>query len=356
MAARGDSDSLFDDLEDDLLGELTAPTRSGPSTEPADFDESLTRLGRLLPRSVHLGTSSWFFPGWRDLVWRGDTDYTESQLARHGLSAYARHPLFRCVGIDRTFYQPLTVAEYARYADQVPNDFRFVVKAPAMVADAAMRGKRGDPIEPNPLFLDPSAAIDHFVRPAIEGLSNRAGPLLFQLSPLPGEMKSAAGGIGTIERIGALLNALPVSIGGITLVYAVELRDNELLTPRFVRTLRECGARLCIALHPRMPVAARQSAALRAMDALDEEGDDWRLKGPLVVRWNLAGGLRYEEARTRYAPFDRLVDPDIPTRGTLAHLIHVAIKSNQPSFIVANNKAEGSAPLTLLELARAVVR
>ena len=356
MAARGDSDSLFDDLEDDLLGELTAPTRSGASIEPADFDESLTRLGRLLPRSVHLGTSSWYFPGWRDLVWRGDTDYTESQLARHGLSAYARHPLFRCVGIDRTFYQPLTVAEYARYADQVPNDFRFVVKAPAMVADAAMRGKRGDPIEPNPLFLEPSAAIDHFVRPAIEGLSNRAGPLLFQLSPLPSEMKSADGGIATIERIGALLNALPVSIGGITPVYAVELRDNELLTPRFVRTLRECGARLCIALHPRMPVAARQSAALRAMDALDEEGDDWRLKGPLVVRWNLAGGLRYEEARTRYAPFDRLVDPDIPTRGTLAHLIHVAIKSNQPSFIVANNKAEGSAPLTLLELARAVVR
>jgi len=356
MAARDESDSLFDDLEDDLLGELIAPTRSGASIEPADFDESLTRLGRLLPRNVHLGTSSWYFPGWRDLVWRGDTDYTESQLARHGLSAYARHPLFRCVGIDRTFYQPLTVAEYARYADQVPNDFRFVVKAPAMVADAAMRGKRGDPIEPNPLFLDPSAAIDHFVRPAIEGLSHRAGPLLFQLSPLPGEMKSADGGIGTIERIGALLNALPVSIGGITPVYAVELRDNELLTPRFVRTLRECGARLCIALHPRMPVAARQSAALRAMDALDEEGDDWRLKGPLVVRWNLAGGLRYEEARTRYAPFDRLVDPDIPTRGTLAHLIHVAIKSHQPSFIVANNKAEGSAPLTLIELARAVVR
>jgi uncharacterized protein YecE (DUF72 family) len=356
MAARDESDSLFDDLEDDLLGELTAPTRSGASIEPADFDEPLTRLGRLLPRNVHLGTSSWYFPGWRDLVWRGDTDYTESQLARHGLSAYARHPLFRCVGIDRTFYQPLTVAEYARYADQVPNDFRFVVKAPAMVADAAMRGKRGDPIEPNPLFLDPSAAIDHFVRPAIEGLSNRAGPLLFQLSPLPGEMKSADGGIGTIERIGALLNALPVSIGGIAPVYAVELRDTELLTPRFVRTLRECGARLCIALHPRMPVAARQSAALRAMDALDEEGDDWRLKGPLVVRWNLAAGLRYEEARTRYAPFDRLVDPDIPTRGTLAHLIHVAIKSKQPSFIVANNKAEGSAPLTLIELAKAVVR
>ena len=356
MAPRAESDSLFDDLEDDLLDSLAPPTRSGGSIEPAEFDESLTRLGRLLPRGVRLGTSSWFFPGWRNLVWRGDSNYSESQLARHGLSAYAQHPLLRCVGIDRTFYQPLRVAEYARYAEQVPDDFRFVVKAPVMIADAAMRGKRGDPIEANPLFLDPSAAIDHFVQPAIEGLGAHAGPLLFQLSPLPGDMKSADGSISTIEQIGALLNALPTSVGGIAPLYAVELRDAEMLTPRLVRTLRECGARLCIALHPRMPVAARQSAALRAMDAIDAEGDDWRLKGPLVVRWNLAAGLRYEEARTRYAPFDRLVDPDIPTRGTLAHLIHVAIKSDQPSYIIANNKAEGSAPLTLTELAKAVVR
>ena len=355
MAPSPEIDSLFDDSEDDLL-ELAAPTRSGVVVEGADVDESLTRLGRLLPRTVHLGTSSWYFPGWRNLVWRSDSDYTESQLARHGLSAYARHPLLRCVGIDRTFYQPLTVAEYARYAEQVPDDFRFVVKAPAMIADAAMRGKRGEPIESNPLFLDASAAIDHFVEPAIEGLGKHIGPLVFQLSPLPSELKGGSGGIAVIERIAALLRALPARAGSVAPIYAVELRDAELLTPRFVRMLRECGGRMCLALHPRMPVAARQSAALRAMDALDDEGDDWRLKGPLVVRWTLAPGLRYEEARTRYAPFDRLVDPDIPTRGTLAHLIHVAIKSEQPSFIIANNKAEGSAPLTLIELARAVVR
>lgn len=356
MARTAESESLFDDLEDDAFGEPTGNTRSGASIEAADFDESLTRLGRLLPRSVHLGTSSWYFPGWRNLIWRGDSDYSESQLARHGLSAYAQHPLLRCAGIDRTFYQPLTVAEYERYAQQVPSDFRFVVKAPAMITDAAMRGKRGDPIELNPLFLDASAAIDHFVQPVIEGLRQRAGPLVFQLSPLPGAMKEADGGVAIIERIGALLDALPTSINGIAPLYAVELRDAELLTPRFVRMLRARSARLCIALHPRMPVAARQSAALRAMDALEEEGDDWRLKGALVVRWNLAAGLRYEEARSRYAPFDRLVDPDIPTRGTLAHLIHVAIKSDQPSYVIANNKAEGSAPLTLIELAKAVVR
>ena len=113
---------------------------------------------------------------------------------------------------------------------------------------------------------------------------------------------------------------------------------------------------MCLAIHPRMPAAARQGAALRAMDAREDEKDDWRLKGPLIARWTLGSGLAYEDARARYAPFNRLVDPDITTRGTLAHLLQVALRSEQPSFVIANNKAEGSAPLTLIELAKAVIR
>ena len=38
------------------------------------------------------------------------------------------------------------------------------------------------------------------------------------------------GGISIVERIGALLDALPAHVGGIAPVYAVELRDADLLT------------------------------------------------------------------------------------------------------------------------------
>jgi len=178
---------------------------------------------------------------------------------------------------------------------------------------------------------------------------------VFQLSPLPRTMTTGDAGHATIERLGGFLSALPRTVGAYTPVYAVELRTPELLTPRFLRMLRESGARLTIGIHANMPAAARQSAALRALDALPDEGDDWRLKGPLVVRWNLHSGLRYDDAKGRYAPFDRLLDPDIATRGALAHLVHVALKSGQPSFVIANNKAEGSAPLTLIELAKSIV-
>lgn len=344
----GPSDSLFED---------TAPGtpeagRAG-HVAPAWLDESLFRLGRQLPDSVHLGTSSWSFPGWQDLVY--SRHHSEAQLARHGLAAYAQHPLLRTVGIDRAFYQPLAAADYARYAGQVPAAFRFVVKAPALVTDAVTRRERGAPAGANPFFLDAAAAVEHFVAPALEGLGTRAGPLVFQLPPLPPEAVHGDAGTATIERIGAMLAGLPRTVNGLDPIYAVELRNPELLTPRFVRTLREHGARLCLGLHARMPPAARQGVALHAMDAGEDEGDDWRLKGPLVVRWNLASGFRYDEAKNRYAPFDRLVDPDIPTRGALAHLIHVALRSGQPSFVIVNNKAEGSAPLSAIELARAVV-
>jgi uncharacterized protein YecE (DUF72 family) len=319
---------------------------------PAEPDDELRRLARRLPPSIRLGTSSWSFPGWQRIVYAGA--YSEAQLAREGLAAYSRHPLLRAVGIDRSFYQPLTPPQYAAYARQVPEHFRFLIKAPASVTDALLRGERGQPAADNPSFLDAALAGETFVGPALRGLGPLAGPLVFQLSPLPRRL-AADGAHALIDRIGAFLGALPREVDGIAPLYAVELRNSELLTPRFVRMLHDAGARLCLSIHAAMPAAARQAAALRAMDAPASEGDDWRLKGPLVVRWNLRAGLRYEDAKNRYAPFDRLLDADLITRGTLAHLAHVAIRSDQPAFIIVNNKAEGSAPLSCIELARAIV-
>ncbi|HTT10075.1 MAG TPA: DUF72 domain-containing protein [Burkholderiaceae bacterium] len=339
---------LFDDPH-----ERTPAPAEGPVL-PAAPDEMLSRLGRLLPAGVFLGTSSWSFAGWERIVYGGR--YTEAQLARSGLAAYAAHPLLRAVGIDRGFYQPLAASTYAGYARQVPDGFRFVVKAPSLLTSAATRAAPGATAVANPHFLDAGAARATFIDPALEGLGSRCGPLVFQFPPLPRESLRPAQAVhALIARIGEFLALLPQTVADQTPVYAVELRDPELLTPRFVAMLRSTGTRLCLGVHARMPEVARQATALRKLDAGDTEGTDWRLAGPLVVRWNLHAGFRYEEAKSRYAPFDRLIDPDIVTRGTLAHLVHVAMRSAQPAFVIVNNKAEGSAPLSCIELARAVV-
>ncbi len=127
-------------------------------------------LAQRLPDTVHIGPSTWSFPGWRNIVY-GD-EYSSAKLSRDGLNALGAHPV-AALRIDRPFYGPLSVADYARYANQVPAHFRFIVKAPASVTDATGRGDKGAPAGDNPAFLNAHIAIDEFVQPCIAGLAKK---------------------------------------------------------------------------------------------------------------------------------------------------------------------------------------
>src|SRR4051794_14700912 len=119
MARRKETDqlNLFPGLEVD-----DPARRVGPAAVPED----VTALGEALPPDIFLGGSTWSFPGWAGLVY--DRRYNESRLAHEGLAAYARHPLLRGVGIDRTHYTPVEARDLAVYAAAVPEGFRFLVK------------------------------------------------------------------------------------------------------------------------------------------------------------------------------------------------------------------------------------
>jgi uncharacterized protein YecE (DUF72 family) len=239
--------------------------RRGRGVPPAPVSAEVAELAAALPPNVRLGTSSWYFPGWNGIVFDGD--FAQSKLSREGLGAYGAHPLLRSVSLDRSFYGPLSVADYLRYAQQVPDDFRFVVKAPASVTDAVVRGRRGEPSGPNPTFLDAALATHEFVQPCIDGLGKKAGVLVFQFSPMPDQLLADPAAL--IERLAAFFAALPPlppEPDGTR--YAIEIRDACLLTPRFIRTLAALGVRYCVGLHARMPDPLRQAAALRCSTAM----------------------------------------------------------------------------------------
>ncbi|MGF6857595.1 DUF72 domain-containing protein [Paraburkholderia sp. CI3] len=301
----------------------------------------LLALAAQLPPQIHLGTSTWSFPGWTGIVY-GD-DYSNSKLSREGLSAYGAHPLLKTVSIDRSFYQALTVTEYLRYAQQVPEHLRFIVKAPMTITDATVRAERGEPVSLNPCFLNARMALDDFVTPCLEGLGAKAGALVFQFSPLPDQMLAQPAVF--IERLGEFFDALPGLPDGSC--YAVEIRDASLLTPRFIRMLKTAGVRYCVGIHARMPDPLRQAAALALLDG--------EPAGPLIVRWSLHGGFKYEQAKAKYEPFNRLVDEDPATRASLAELAARYALAGQPVVIAVNNKAEGSAPLSCVKLAEEIV-
>jgi uncharacterized protein YecE (DUF72 family) len=331
-------------------GGRDAPSHRAADLHPATPDPVIAGLGARLPTRLWMGTSSWSFPGWKGLVYEGGV--SESVLARRGLEAYARHPLFRSVGVDKTYYRPAPRAEFERLAAQVPEGFRFLVKMwrgvvePPHGAVAPPHGVVQPPhgvVAPPPGGSDPRAVSDTFldarvaevecVRPAVEGLGAKAGPLLFQFPPmrLRGEREER----GFIARLGGFLRQLPRGP-----LYAVEVRNRTLVGPELGETLAACGAVPCLTVHPTMPGLEVQSREL----ALDPSQ-------PLVMRWMLRANHQYEEAKDLYAPFDRLVEPDDASRDALARLAQAALGAGLGVWIIVNNKAEGSSPRSVERLA-----
>jgi uncharacterized protein YecE (DUF72 family) len=307
----------------------------GPTTPT----EEIMAIAASLPAGVHLGTSSWSFPGWNGIVYDGE--YREARLARNGLRAYATHPLFATVGIDRTFYGPISQPDFAAYAAQVPAHFRFLVKAPMAVTSPYLRNDAGT-FTGSAYFLDPAYAIDEFVAPCLAGLGEKAGQLVFQFPPQGAA--TARRPDPFINRLYRFLKALPALPAGTN--YAVEVRDRELLTDRFFKCLQAAGSRFCIASHARMPSPGEQLLLASAVDN----------PGPLVARWSLHAGFKYEDAKSRYFPFNRIVDEDLDSRESLAEACVATLAKGFPVYVVVNNKAEGSAPLSVVRLAQRLVQ
>ena len=86
---------------------------------------------------------------------------------------------------------------------------------------------------------------------------------------------------------------------------------------------------------------------------MDRGGGERGVPG-LVVRWMLPLGLSYEGAKQAFEPFDRIVEDDLDAREAVARLAVRAHELGQMTIVVINNKAEGSAPLSVARLAEAI--
>jgi len=334
-----------------------APTipRRKPEAEvlPAVAEPAMLELAAHLPAGLRLGTSSWTFPGWAGLVYR-DTQ-SETLLSRKGLSAYARHPLLRSVGIDRTFYAPLPATELAPMAAAVPEDFRFLVKAHAALTTPFEQWRRMPYAGRSPAdhFLNAAYAAEQVVAPVLEGLGTKTGVILFQFPPLGQPYaRTALRFADHLARFLEALPVLPVDAQGRGPRYAVEIRNREFLGPAYATALGARGVVHCLNVHPRMPALAEQARLI--LDGHAVAGISTR--PPLtVVRWMLHPAHEYATAREEFAPFDRLAAPDADSRSAVAAEVAAALARHDEVIVIANNKAEGSAPLTLQHLAAALV-
>jgi len=71
----------------------------------------------------------------------------------------------------------------------------------------------------------------------------------------------------------------------------------------------------------------------------------------VMVRLLLRPGATYAQQREAFAPFDRIPEPQEKMRGQVVDLVSQAVARAIPAYVLVNNKAEGSSPLTIEALA-----
>ena len=161
---------------------------------------------------VRVGTSGYSYKAWKGTFYPKD-------LPDAGMLAHYAGRL-PTVEINNTFYRMPSKSVLARWADEVPRDFCFVLKAPQRITHQRR------------LTVAAAPDLSYFIETA-STLGARLGPLLFQLPPF---LKKDAG------RLRDFLALLPLGTRA-----AFEFRHASWFDDEVYGALREGGATLCSA-------------------------------------------------------------------------------------------------------------
>lgn len=281
---------------------------------------------------IHFGTSTWAYPGWKNIVYskvhKNTTDY---------LREYVEYPPFRTAGADFTFYRPPDPRLLETWREFLPETFRMVFKVWDEITvdrfqkpDQQHSPKRQAGSE-NPSFLDASLFEDAVLAPyRAAAFENHIACLLFEF-----RSSTARDPERFLDRLEEFLPNLPKG-----LPYAVEVRSPALLGPRYFEILKESNVSHVFNHWDRMP-------------PLSEQMTHHDFTGPAVVSRVLTPlDMRYAVAKKKFAPYNELRKENIlpRMRDDVVALAIQAIQHRLPGYILVNNRSEGCAPLTIRAL------
>jgi uncharacterized protein YecE (DUF72 family) len=300
--------------------------------DPLD-QTTLEQLAARIPPGVRFGSSTWNYPGWRGLVYH--QDYGPKGAAAQMLKEYAAFPLFGTVGVDSSYYGPPTESVLRSYADNLPPGFPCISKVWGQITVHTFT-KAQDPDRAgkiNPDFLNPDLFIEEIYQPYQRHFAENTGPFVFEFQTIA--KYSGMNPQRFATHLDEFFSALPRDAD-----YAVEVRNEEYLTPMYFAVLREHGVAHVFNSWTRMPPIGHQ---------LDLPGS---ITGRFIIaRALLRPGRTYNEAVDAFAPYDRIREPNPKLRRDLARLVDTAVQTRVPAYLLVNNRAEGSAPLTIAAVA-----
>jgi uncharacterized protein YecE (DUF72 family) len=195
---------------------------------------------------VRAGTSGFAYPEWKGNF------YPAKLAAKDMLRFYAGR--FSTVEINNTFYRMPKEDLLQGWAGQVPDGFRFVIKAPRRITHIKRLKEVGDPL-------------GFFLR-SVSSLGSQLGPLLFQLPPTLRK---------DVPRLRSFFDEMPEPRPRA----ALEFRHASWFDDEVFDVLRERGAALCVAdtgEEPATPLVATGGwgyLRLRREDFGEEHLQEW---------------------------------------------------------------------------------
>lgn len=280
---------------------------------------------------LRIGTCSWKYDSWKGLYYEAGKKYRPDEY----LSDYAKH--LDSVEVDQWFWSlfpgnirlPETGTVKA-YAESVPDDFIFTVKAPNSLTLTHFYAKQSNQYadfagKPNIYFLD-NDLLDRFLE-RLSPLGKKLGPIMFQFEYL--NKKKMPSKEAFFERFHDFIVKIPNDFQ-----YAVETRNPNYLSAAFFEFLKEHSLGFVYLEGYYMPHIGEVFEKYKPQTA------DFS-----IIR--LHGGDRLEIELETGGNWDRVVAPKPEGLKAAAQITKENLKQRIITFVNVNNHFEGSAPISI---------
>ena len=280
---------------------------------------------------LRIGTSSWKYDSWKGLVYDSDKKYKPEDY----LSDYSQY--YNTVEVDQWFWSLFPTGaklpkkeDVKSYAENVPDDFLFTVKAPNSITLTHYYAKQSKAYkdyanQPNKYFLN----IDLLKRflDSLEPMGNKLGPIMFQFEYLNKQKMPSLKAF--LDKLHSFFDKAPKGHQ-----YSIECRNPNYLKPDFFEFLSEhdLGFVLLDGYY---------------MLPIEEVIGSYNVKTASYTIVRLQGKDRKEiEAKTEET-WNQIVDDRNKDIQVLRDFIQKNIDKKILSFININNHYEGCAPMTI---------
>jgi uncharacterized protein YecE (DUF72 family) len=290
---------------------------------------------RLARSGIRIGTSSWKYEGWLDLIYERKRYHTRGKFSRarfnaHCLEEYAE--VFPSVCVDGGFYQFPSEKYVTGLVGQVPSDFRFAFKVTKDITvrhfpPLARLGERAGQANAN--FLNAELFESRFLAPCRPFREN-IGLLIFQFSQM-----TVSSHEKFLSGLDSFFRALPAGWE-----FGVEIRNPELLCEDYFRVLEENQVAHIYNSWDAMTPVDEQVAQIG--DRLDNLHAGSRLL--------LKPGRSYNTAVTRFSPYLEVREVYAKARLAAARMIQRFKENKKGLSVYGNNRLEGCSPITLANI------